>query len=163
MPQQSLIQGRFKRPAALWMSSTVISNKSEVTVTLPPMAWSDNIFVFTNGVDGACQAMTIIEEHLHHRHLLVKEDSVSIIPASSRRLSWPPRRVGPLRCPVIDESRCLGFNVACNGDVCTNRSKMLGALRGRLAQMGKNMSLNTKYVGYHRLACGVRRIVCFFF
>ena len=48
---------------------------------------------------------------------------------------WPSTKVGPYTIPVVDESRCLGYYVACNGDTGTSRASMLGTLRGGVASL----------------------------
>ena len=78
---------------------------------------------------------------MHLSHLAVKDDCLAIDPASTRRLNWPPCRVNAFDCPVVDETRCLGYHICCSGDTGRNKATMLGSLRGRLRQMDKKFAL----------------------
>ena len=83
---------------------------------------------------------------MHLKHLRVKEDSLAIVPASTQRFIWPSVRVGMLECPVVDESRCLGYHICCSGDTGRNKAIMLGSLRGSLSQIDKKFSMCTPVV-----------------
>ena len=105
-----------------------------------PMAWSDNIMVFTNTVSDAAQSLRIIAECLERKHHSIKDDSLAIIvPASTRRLKWPSRDIANLSIPVVDQTRFLGYHITCNGDTRHSRGRMLGAVRGHLSSLGRNV------------------------
>ena len=103
------------------------------------MAWSDNIMVFANSVRHAAKSLAAIAEQLELRFHSIKEDSFEIVPASTRRYVWPSTKVGPYTIPVVDESRCLGYHVSCNGDTGTSRASMLGTLRGGVASLRRRL------------------------
>ena len=69
----------------------------------------------------------------------VKDDSLSIVPSSTRKLSWPSTKVRGVECPVVHEAKCLGYYVTCSGDVSKNRQRLLGALRGGLRTGRRHM------------------------
>ena len=100
-------------------------------VVVTPMAWSDNLYFFARSIRGAAKMMETLDRHLWDRgKLQVKEDSLSIIPACTRKLVWPPVRVRNVQCPVVSEAKSLGYHLSCSGDTCKSRQLTLGALRG---------------------------------
>ena len=115
-------------------------NFSFAGVHVRPMAWSDNVVVFANSAKNAAQILSRIAETLYQLggHT-VKEGSAEIIPACSRRLAWRDIFVNGLQCSVTDSFKCLGFVVTCNGDTSVQRHKMIGTLRGSLAQARKSL------------------------
>jgi len=88
----------------------------------------------------------LIAFQLEHVHLHVKDGSLEIVPASTRRMNWPAIRNGPFLFSVADETKLLGYHVACNGDTSRSRATLTGALRGRLAKMDKRFSLSSPAV-----------------
>ena len=112
-----------------------------LSATLRPMAWSDNIVAFANSSSRVARLLSIIAQQLERMHLHIKEGSLEIVPASTRRLQWATIREGPYTFTVTDETKLLGYYVACNGDTSRSRATLLGALRGRLSSMDKRFSL----------------------
>ena len=77
------------------------------------MALSDNVVVFGNSIRQVGQSLATITEFLKQKHLNVKDDSCSIVPASTRLMRWSPVTVTPFSYPVLDEVKCLGCFIAC--------------------------------------------------
>ena len=105
------------------------------------MAWSDNIVAFANSPSRVARVLSIIARQLESMHLHIKDGSLEIVPASTRRQRWAAIRDGPYEFTVTDETKILGYYVACNGDTGRSRATLIGALRGRLSSMDKRFSL----------------------
>ena len=109
-------------------------------ITLLPMAWSDNIVVYANTVQKAAKVLALIEDSLFQLGgYKIKDGSVEIVPACTRRLTWKDVRVDGLRCAVVDSCKLIGYTITCNGDVSTQKSRMIGTLRGLLASARKTV------------------------
>jgi len=131
-------------------------------VRILPMAWSDNLVAFANSSRNAVKILASIAYQLESVHLRAKEDSLEIVPASSQRLRWPAMRKGPCTFRVIDESKLLGYHVACNGDTSRSRAVLNGALRGRLSHLDRRFSLSPSAVRAHWWKQQFRGYVGFF-
>ena len=143
-----------------------------MNVVLRPMAWSDNIVAFAKSSRRVARILTLIAYQLESMHLHVSDGSLEVVPASTRRLQWPAIRVGPFLFSVADETKLLGYHLACNGDTGRSRATLNGALRGRLACMGKRFSQTSPvmrakwwqqqfrgYVGYFAAFLGINAII----
>ena len=91
-------------------------NLSVMHVVLRPMAWSDNILAFGQSVQVVARLLADIAEVLSTRHLAIKDGSCQIVPASTRRIPCTYVRSRGSNFEVIDEMKCLGYWIACNGD-----------------------------------------------
>ena len=109
-------------------------------VSLYPMAWSDNIFVFAASVRNAAKALAALSDQLERQHLQVKDGSGVIVPASTRKLLWHSVRCRMHTFQVVAETKCLGYFLTCNGDTSQQRACMLGGLRGRIHSMSDKLA-----------------------
>ena len=112
-------------------------------VRLKPMAWSDNVVGFAKSVPDVARLLSKIAQRLEQTHLFLKNGSLEIVPASTRRSQWHAIKEGPYTFDVVDESKILGYHVACNGDTSRSRATLTGALRGSAATLDRKFSLAT--------------------
>ena len=97
--------------------------------------------MLANSSRNVAKILSLLTQQLEGMHLHIKEGSQVIVPSSCRRLQWPSLRCGHQTFTGVDESKVLGYYVACNGDTSRSRSTLNGALRGRLATMDKRFAL----------------------
>ena len=48
--------------------------------------------------------------------------------------------------PVVEETKCLGYHISCNGNVGRSKATLFGGLRGCLARLSSKYSNATAYV-----------------
>ena len=102
-----------------------------------PMAWSDNLVAFSKSSNGVAKILAILSQALWKLSALrIKDGSSEVVPASTRRHHWPDVVCDGLYCKVVSSTKCLGYDVACNGDTSRLRVKTVAMLRGRLRKDG---------------------------
>ena len=110
-------------------------------ITLWPMARSDNIYAFANSTTDATKSLSIIAEKFYALgRFQVKDGSTEIAPACTRHFTWPDITVSGLRFTEVDEFVCLGYTMTCDGDVSSQRSRVLGTFRGSLVSASKSLA-----------------------
>ena len=139
--------GRILVEDAFMRADTVISRYHFHfgNLHISPFAWSDNIVVITKSVRAAAKSLKGIADALWETgELDIKDGSVEIVPASTRRYTWHPMAMGTMSFDIVERTRCLGYALTCNGDTSITRDRMLGALRGALCR--NNEWLSKSYV-----------------
>ena len=116
-------------------------------VSLPPMAWSDNIVVFGESIKKVAQTLAVVADVLWDTcQLRIKTGSAEIVPASSQKYTWPAMQCGGIVSQVSKSMKCLGFSITCNGDTSEQKARSLGCLRGSLAKSAKIFKSENKII-----------------